>query len=416
METVLHISEKADGGGAESVFRDTILALKIHDPNRKHIVACINSGNLPFDVELDFGNPKVSGFRLLLSHIFSFPNSKKLKAFLNKQKPNIIHLQNYGNLSPSILKALWEYKNSYPKVKIVHTVHTFEYICSNHAAYDYKKQETCIDCAKSTFKFKIFYRGCSRAGFTHSIGKGLTSLIATYYLRKGIIDHWITPSKFLLETMLSNKLIRYDKIKVIKNPLSKLFINALSIEASDINKKNQFIYFGRLSEEKNLAFLINTFYLFTQHEKLDYHLIIAGDGIEKGHLKLLAQILKISDKITFTGFLTQDELIAILKESKIAILPSKCFETASMVVLESISFDVVPLVANHGGMKEMVEWINYGKTFEVNNPQSMIEGIKSILNDSKNNNTEATHLARQKIKEVVNFANYAKEIKLVYDS
>ncbi len=406
---VLHIAESGFGGGAESVFRDTIVGLNKFDDNT-HLVACCFHDNLPFSIDLIFQNTIENNFLINLFQIYNYKNYSLLFSFLNKEQPQIIHLHNYGNLSPSILRALKNYKLKHREVKIIHSVHTFEYLCSHHAGYDYKKQKKCLDCAKNKIKSKIFYRLCSRAGVFHSIGKGITSILAQYYLSFDLIDRWITPSDFLKNEM-SKSWIPSDKIYSIKNPLPDIFLNQ-SKNLIDKDPENSLIYFGRISNEKNLDVLLKAVCLLMK-ANFQVNLKIVGSGIERDRLILLSETYGISSFVKFIPFLEQTELLKILFKTKVSILPSKCFETASMLVLESISSNVLPIVVNHGGMLEMVNYMNVGYTFEDNDHYDLCDKIKSaFINYSVNLNKVI--VSKQNL-ENLNLNNYSLVLSDMYN-
>lgn len=381
MKVVLHIGESMAGGGAESVFRDTIAILTKQDHKNKHLVACIKPvNNLGQKVDFPFEENNTKGIKLILSQIFSHRNYIDLKKALISSKPDIIHLQNYGNLSPSILRAILLYKKENINVKVIHTVHTFEYVCSHHAGYDYRKKRKCTDCAGKKYKLKIFYRGCSRLGYLHSIGKGITNLISSYYISHNVIDLWTTPSKFLRSFMISN-LLEDEKVSVLRNPCD--FENLKKNISIKKNQPFEFVYFGRFSEEKNIECLLKAFKMVFK-EAGNVRLSLIGQGEKGDELRELCVRLNILNFVTFEPFLPKEELIERLKSSKVSVLPSKCFETASLVTIESIMLNLVPIVCNHGGMKEMIELTKFGVTFEDNDEVDLSKKMLFTLNNYSN--------------------------------
>ncbi|HTN20548.1 MAG TPA: glycosyltransferase family 4 protein [Pelobium sp.] len=369
---VLHIAEKADGGGAESVFRETVQVFKKYDQKRKHYVACRYSEKLPFVVDFAFTEKKENIF----SKIYSNSNKKELARFLSDLEPEIIHLQHYANLSPSILHALYNYKRKNKKTTIIQTVHTFEYACSHHAAYDYKQNKRCLDCASQTFKTKIFYRNCSRLGFAHSFGKGLASLLSHYFYNKQFIDKLIVPSEFMRTAVGLNKSRDMRKVIVVNNPIAdELF------EANPTEKKNQILYFGRLSEEKNIDLLLRGYSHYQKSVNLAFPLVIIGEGSEKERLISLSIELGCADYVTFMPFLSHFELKKYLEVSKISLLTSKCFENAPMMVIESLACDIIPIVCNHGGMLEMVECFGFGFHFNADDYLDLAKTIEDVTNN-----------------------------------
>lgn len=281
---------------------------------------------------------------------------------LEEINPSIIHVHHYANLSPSIFLAILRHKKK-NKVKVIHSVHTFEYVCSNESGFDYKQNRRCTDCLNSTYKFKIFKRKCSRSGFFHSYGKGLKSFIFSSFMSRGVVDFWTVPSNFLRMKMLQQPYINEKDILVLRNPI---------IRSEVENVKNEsvftFVYFGRLSKEKNIDLIIKAFSRITEFES---KLLIIGKGEEENQLRLLANTLNVSDNIEFINFLSKEKLIEKLNTCNVSVLSSKCYETASMVVVESLESNLLPLVCNHGGMKEMIEVTNVGLTFESDNEKDL---------------------------------------------
>lgn len=370
---ILHIAESAHGGGAESVFRDTVIKLLENDKNNQHYIACIEHGSETFEITFDFNKNK----QTKLGQIFSINNYRFLKSSLNQCVPDIIHLQNYGNLSPSIIKAIYEFKQKNVNTKIIQTVHTFEHLCSHHAAYDYKKEKRCLDCAGKRYKFKIFYRGCSRLGYLHSWAKGITSLISNYYFNKGFVDHYLTPSDFLHQCLLKNSHIGTN-VTTLRNPMNVSFLNQKFNAAIEHKITFDFVYFGRFSEEKNLDFLVNSFYLLTKKVR-NVRLVLIGQGPSKVPLEELLNNLNIREHVEFIDFLPINMLIAKLKECHVFVLSSKCFETASLVINEAVLCGLVPLVANHGAMEEALNILNVGSSFDGTNQEQVCEKMQSAI-------------------------------------
>ncbi|MCC9071719.1 glycosyltransferase [Flavobacterium sp. F-65] len=373
------------------------------DLSNSHYTACKKSDGLSFKLDFDFQDKEN-----LLDFIYSISNKKKMDLILKEINPEIIHLHHYGNLSPSILHSLFNYKKRNPKIKIIQTVHTFQYSCSHQAAYDYNKTKRCLDCASVHFKTKIFYRKCSRGGFIHSVAKGFNSLITHYYYKKGLIDTIIVPSNFIKETILLNSFYKDKEILVINNPIFSKFE-----KNNKLKKENNIVYFGRLSEEKNIKLLINAFVLFVNKTKADYKLLIIGDGLEKEKLQEYVLKENMAERILFLPFMSHEKLKKYLEISKISIMTSKCFENAPMMIIESFNYDIIPIVANHGGMREMALKLNFGLLFESEDCESL---VNQIINATENYETlinEKPELESQ-IRNLFSKSIYFNELIKIY--
>lgn len=409
MVKIIHVSEGMDKGGAEIVFRNTIDVL-----NRKEYkTRCINyvvskKGNSSFNVDLDLTPP--SGVETILGNIYSRTNFLRLKRFLFEIQPDIIHLQHYANLSPAILHAIYVYKRK-RTVQVIQTLHTFERVCSNFSGYDYKLNKRCIDCAKDKYRYKIFYRHCSRGGVLHSLGKGITSLIADFFYNRGVIDNVIAPSDFLKDT-LSSRISNTKFIQTIRNPISDTFLKP----AAPIEKKeNLLVSYGRLSEEKNWELLIAALgkYKKLYFNELPIRVKLIGDGQEKEHLISLAREKEV-DFIEFIPFLKQADLITEMSGAKVAVLPSKCYESFSLFSIETIALNILPLVAGHGGMLEAVKRYKCGVTFVSDNMQSLTEQIYYCMKNYSELDKSFAN-AKKEIGAELNENEYARKLWEVYN-
>lgn len=409
---VLHIAEAAYGGGAESVFRDTILYFKKYDTDYIHLVACKKNPNdeivvnLPFETSSD-----LKGIKALLLSTYSRRNFKILNDYLAEVKPDIIHLQNYGNLSPSILHAISNYKQK-SGARVVHTVHTYEYACSHYAAYDYRKDKRCLDCQHNKFKFRIFYRGCSRKGWLHSWGKGIAALIADYFYNKNLVDEWITPSQFL-QNVVIGRFNKPDRVHVIRNPVNKKILNGVNID-SESSKENVIVYFGRVSEEKNISLLLRSFALLLNNAgNKDLKLKIIGDGDQKESLQAFAATTIPDQNVEFLPFVPVAALKSIIEKAKLAVLPSKCFETASLFVVEAVLAGVYPIVADHGAMSEMIGYLGCGTTFKSEDEIDLCKKMQHALHNAPDYTT-SLKLAASVILSDMEGQKYTDSIANIY--
>lgn len=102
---------------------------------------------------------------------------------------------------------------------------------------------------------------------------------------------------------------------------------------------------GRLEAQKNFSFLLNVFYELCKEEK-NVKLIIAGDGTQRDSLKLQAETMGISEKVSFLGVCAN--VPDLLQVMDLFILPS-LFEGLGIVLVEAqangvscIASDTIP--------------------------------------------------------------------------
>jgi len=175
-----------------------------------------------------------------------------------------------------------------------------------------------------------------------------------------------------------NAFVRYqatDSETIEKIYLEKIrFRDELKITYK-INKIYNFIYVGRLSPEKNIKMLINTFCEVKKNENSkDWGLIIVGDGPQKEELLKLVNNLELENDVFFIGAKSWKEVVDFYTISDVFILPS-ISEPWGLVVNEAMICGLPVIVSKRcGSYWDLVkEGIN-GFGFDPFN-QKELEGI-----------------------------------------
>ncbi|MDX2257117.1 MAG: glycosyltransferase family 4 protein [Pseudanabaenaceae cyanobacterium bins.39] len=142
------------------------------------------------------------------------------------------------------------------------------------------------------------------------------------------------------------------------------------------------IYFvGRITYEKGIYILLNAMpkVLAAMNDKV--RLIIIGTG-EAYSILLHRQAwdLGIYHKVTFTGFMADAEFWNLQQIADCAVFPS-LYEPFGIVALESFAAKIPLVVSDTGGLPEVVRHQQTGIVTKVNNPDSLAEGIITILKD-----------------------------------
>jgi 1,2-diacylglycerol 3-alpha-glucosyltransferase len=112
-------------------------------------------------------------------------------------------------------------------------------------------------------------------------------------------------------------------------------------------------YVGRLSPEKNLSFLIRSFYgvaMADDHARL----LVVGDGPERENLKAQIKHMNIESKVYFTGMVEYKDIPAYLATSDIFVTPSSA-ETFGLSTVEAMAGGLPVLGLDAVGTGDIVE-------------------------------------------------------------
>ncbi|MBI2590215.1 glycosyltransferase [Candidatus Berkelbacteria bacterium] len=110
------------------------------------------------------------------------------------------------------------------------------------------------------------------------------------------------------------------------------------------------LYSGRLSEEKNLEFLIRTIAALPEHP----HLALVGDGPQRAELEILAHTLKASERIHFLGAMPYEKMPHVYAGATFFVTASKS-EVHPLTVLEAFAAGLPAVVFDARGTADIVE-------------------------------------------------------------
>ncbi|MEM3401697.1 MAG: glycosyltransferase family 4 protein [Candidatus Hadarchaeales archaeon] len=164
-------------------------------------------------------------------------------------------------------------------------------------------------------------------------------------------------------------------IEVIPNGVDLNLFDSVKAEKS---KKLRVIYVGRLIEYKHLDDLLLAF----SKLKIDCELYVVGVGYERERLEKMARGLGISKKVVFTGFVSDEEKIRLLKSSHIFVLPSTV-EGFGIAVVEAMAAGVPTLCADIPALREVTENGRVGVLFRPRDVEELKEKLEKMASDEK---------------------------------
>ena len=216
--------------------------------------------------------------------------------------------------------------------------------------------------------------------------------------------------KYLLQKNIFDK----NKLSVLRDPA--IILNEYSkkkfdrIEQSQFYKKKFIIGIGRLTKQKNFAFLILAFEKILKKYP-DYILLILGDGEQKMKLIELINRLKIQDKVFLLGF--QNNVYKYLLKADCFIL-SSLWEDPGFVLLEAGLSNTCVISSNcMNGPQEILSNGQNGFLFENNNLNDLLRKFDEFKKqDVSELNTKKKYLKKE-IKKFTQFAHFNSLKKII---
>jgi glycosyltransferase involved in cell wall biosynthesis len=169
-------------------------------------------------------------------------------------------------------------------------------------------------------------------------------------------------------------------------------INYISKSQPLESYKNKFLYIGRLSEVKNLAFLIKVFNKLPEHS-----LTIIGEGPEKIKLESMS-----APNINFVGSVENKVLSQYFTQNNFLFLPSLS-EPWGLVVEESLYNGMPVIVSNNCGSVDLVNNEFNGYIFDPDSAlelENIIKGINNNIYQKLKVNIAANYIENKDIDQV----------------
>jgi glycosyltransferase involved in cell wall biosynthesis len=235
------------------------------------------------------------------------------------------------------------------------------------------------------FSIAAAERGIRLIGTNHFMPENLLeyTLLPKFMQRKAIRMAWnaaarsysraevvTSPTRKAAEFLERNTHIR--PVLAISNAVNPLDYTA------DLEPKpeNLIVFVGRVVHEKQLDKLIQAFAKLDP--ALDARLEIVGSGDQEHNLQNLAKSLGLTDRIRFTGFVTEDLKKDALHRAKVFAMPSIA-ELQSIATLEAMSSGLPVVAADAMALPHLVHSGENGYLFEPGNVDDLAAKLTQVL-------------------------------------
>ena len=322
---------------------------------------------------MDFhGGSKLAKLFYPIKTIYSAEARKKLRLVLDDFQPDACHLNNFNyQLTPSIILEIrkWE-KQTGHKCRMLYTAHDYQLVCPNHMCNNPNTHENCEKCLGGQFL------SCTKGRCIHgSLAKSAVGTMeATFWKWVGVykqIDTVICCSNFM-KTKLDTNPVLAEKTIVMHN-----FVDP--VEQKNVQKKDYVLYFGRFSQEKGIATLVQA-----AKELPEIPFVFAGSGP-------LEHLLKDVPNIRNVGFQSGEALETLIREARFSVYPSEWYENCPFSVMESQMYGTPVLGANIGGIPELIRVGETGELFESGNVLELAGRLKKLYLDDTALNAYVEH-------------------------
>ncbi len=290
----------------------------------------------------------------------NFETNKVLKLKLKSFKPDIVYIHNtWFKANLGIFNILKK-----QDVEIILKIHNFRFACTDtfSAAVHFSNNNMCYRCGKRKSKLnffnKYFKNSYIKSLFVNIYGKKYIKIMRQNSLKIVVLNNFY-------RTYLLKKQIDKDKVFINYNPFE------ISDNYNYSAESDYVVYAGSLVEQKGVPELLESW----KKSKVNLKLMIIGSGeLEKELMKKYS-----SQKIEFLGFLENNKVIEVVKNSRAVVTATKMFEGQPRLISEASSFGIPSIYPSFGGLDEYFPE-DYKFSFEQFNYSDLIEKIELLEN------------------------------------
>ncbi|MEL6249922.1 MAG: glycosyltransferase family 4 protein [Cyanobacteria bacterium J06648_16] len=281
---------------------------------------------------------------------------------LKTLQADLLHVQNFFPLAtPSVYTAA-----RLRAVPVVQHLRNFRLGCLN--AYLYRQGKVCEDCVGCN-PWRGVLRRCYRGSLPASVS--VWQMLTFHRWRRTWhkdVDAFVIPSRFAAKKLIDIG-IPADKVHVkpnfVADPLPDQRVPPLP-------DRPHFVFAGRLSDEKGVLPLLRAWEWVKQP---DWQLDILGDGPERSRLEGFCQEKGLQN-VRFRGQLSAAQLLSVLQQSSLLLVPSLWYETFGRVVIEAFACGRGAMVSDLGALTELIDEGVNGCTVPAGDVQGWADRIR----------------------------------------
>ncbi|MDX1740191.1 MAG: glycosyltransferase family 4 protein [Rhodothermales bacterium] len=197
---------------------------------------------------------------------------------------------------------------------------------------------------------------------------------------------------------------------VIYNGVSD--VRSFNVTPIDFERRS-ILCVGRMVEQKDFATALRVFADLSEGFP-DLSLAFAGDGPLEASLRSQADELGLSDRTRFLGRISRDEVLTVLSESTLLLMPSRA-EAFPLTLLEAGKTGRPVVATDVGGIREAVDDGKTGIVVPVGNREALTEAAATLLS-SPDKCQSMGHAAREKVLREFTVEKTVEQYAVLYDT
>ena len=250
--------------------------------------------------------------------------------------PDVVFLHKFS--APAVVHGLLA-----GAAPVVRMVHDHDLYCMRGYKYNVLTRQICRRAASA---FCVFPCGASLA---RSTGAGFPLRWVSYGEKRREIEQNKTLHRLIVAS-------RYMRDELLRNGFSPAQIEihapvpraAAAAEAPTFSPRNLIVYAGQIIRGKGVDVLLQSL----AKVRSPFECVILGDGSHRAECERLSAQLGLQDRVTFAGFVPQEQIAAYYRDASLAVMSSLWPEPFGATGLEAMRCGLPVVAFDAGGISE----------------------------------------------------------------
>jgi glycosyltransferase involved in cell wall biosynthesis len=304
----------------------------------------------------------IARIQLALDTTWSRETYRSLRKLIELERPDVAHFHNtFPQISPSAYAACQSLG-----VPVVQTLHNYRLICAG--ALLQRDGRPCEECLGKSPVLGLL-PGLRHRCYRDSVAAtgALTLMLAANRINGSYtrnVNRYVALTQFAASRLAAGGLPA-ERIVVKPN-----FLNEPPEAGS--GRGGYAVYVGRLSHEKGVLTLIEAW-----REIQGLRLKIVGEGPLYSRLRETAESAGLN--IDFLGQLSRGDVLNVVADAIVQIVPSEWYEGFPMVLLEAFACGTPVIAAKIGSLDEIVQEGITGTKFSPGNADDLAGAVRRLI-------------------------------------
>ena len=263
-------------------------------------------------------------------------NAAVVTAAVREFQPDVVYVHKMADLE--VISALVE-----SGVPLVRMVHDHDIYCMRSYKYDYFSRKICTRPVGLHCIFSCL------ASVARNSGGGFPLKWVSYGDKKREValnrqfNRMVVVTNYMRDELLNNG-FNPERIE-IHAPVPRMGDPTLR---SSFSERNLIMYAGQIIRGKGVDVLLEALALLD----VKFECVILGDGNHRAYCEELSRKLGLADRVTFKGFVPQEELKTYYRECSVVAISSVWPEPIATIGLEVMRYALPVVAFDAGGIKD----------------------------------------------------------------